>query len=585
MFLKYLRKYWLQIAALLVGLGLQVWSSLALPEYMANIINNGIMNGQKDAIWQEGVRMLGVAAVGGVGMVIAGFFASYIGSNLAKNLRDDVFAKVLSFGINEIDNFSTASLITRTTNDITQIQQVTIMTLRMILQAPLMAVGAIFQAFRTAPSMSWIMWLAVAALLVCIIAAMVIALPKFKLTQKATDKLNQLARENLTGLRVIRAFNGEKREEKRFNGANQELAGLNFFTGITMGTVFPIVSIIMKLVPLLIVWVGAHRIIESGLMIGDMLAFMQYAMQVIMSFMFLSFGFIMVPRGVVSWKRLAEVLGTNSKVKFVKSSVKTAENLETTAPLLQFSNVSYAYNGAEEMAISKITFELAAGETLAIIGGTGAGKTTILNLIMRFFDATEGEVLLSGASVKNLSESDLSDKIGFVPQKNLLFAGTVRENMKLGNDKITDAEIKKALANSMSDDFLKEKEGLETPVAQNGANFSGGQKQRLCIARALAKNPELLIFDDSFSALDLKTDAAVRENLGKHYKNLAKIIVAQRVNTIKHADKIMVIDGGKVVGFGEHFSLLKSNATYREITRSQFSEDEYAEEIRKAHNA
>jgi len=567
MFFKYLWRHWWRIIFLFAGLTLQVWAALELPTYMAQIVNNGIIGGDKSAIWNNGSVMLIVAGLGGVGMVVAGWFSASIGSRIAREMRNDIFKQVLSFSIGQIDDFHTASLITRTTNDITQIQTVLIMFLRMSCQAPLMAIGAIIQAFRTAPNMTWIMALSVVALLVIITTAMVLVLPKFKAMQKAIDRLNQLARENLTGLRVVRAFNNEKYEEKRFDGANQELARINFFTSVVMGSAIPLVSLVMNLTTLAIVWIGAHQIIESGLEIGNMMAFLQYALQVIFAFMFLAFAFVMVPRGVVSWKRIKEVL-------VVKPLVVTGRKVvDGGDKVLEFDDISFSYgaldgNKTEGLAVAGVSFDLKRGETLAILGGTGSGKTTLVNLMAGFFSPSRGEISVGG-------------KIGLIPQKNLLFKASVAENLRLGNKEINNEIMEKSLKNAMAWDFLKDKGGLKTEVSQNGANFSGGQKQRLCIARALASNSDILIFDDSFSALDLKTDSLVRGNLAKNYSGVSKVIIAQRISTIKDADKIMVLDGGRVVGFGKHNELLKNNKTYLEIAKSQLSEDEFEAEIRR----
>lgn len=563
MFFKYLKRHWWRILLLFAGLGLQVWAALELPKYMADIINNGIVGGDKSLIWQTGLQMLGVAGIGGIGMVTAGWFSASVGSKITAEMRADIFKQILSFSISDIDNFSTASLITRTTNDIRQIQDVLVMFLRMSCQAPLMAVGAIFQAFRTAPNMTWVMALAIGVLLAVLITAMVIALPSFNRIQKSVDRINQLARENLTGLRVIRAFNNERNEEKRFDDASKKWGKITFFTSVVMGSAFPLVEFVMSLTSLGIVWIGVHQVVESGLEIGNMMAFLQYALQVIFAFIFLTMGFVFVPRGIVSWKRIKEVLATKpSKIKN-RAGITGGSN-----EVLAFDKVSFAYGQAEGNAISEVDFEVKRGETLAILGGTGSGKTTLVNLMAGFFSPTSGRVLIGG-------------KIGLIPQNNLLFKGTVRENIKLGNDEVDDKIIEKSLKNAAAWDFLHEKDGLKTDVAQNGANFSGGQRQRLCIARALAANPDILIFDDSFSALDLKTDALVRANLAKNYDDVAQVIVAQRISTIKEAEKIMVLDQGRIVGFGTHKELLKKNETYREIAKSQLSEEEYKAEMER----
>lgn len=566
--INYFLRHWWRVLILFAGLVLQVWSSLELPTYMADIVNSGIVGGNQDMVWDIGLKMLVVAGVGGVGMVMAGYMSSKVSALISAQMREDIFRQVLNFSTTDIDSFSTASLITRTTNDVTQISGSMVMLLRMSCQAPIMAIGAIVKAFQVAPDMTWIMAVAVISLLVIVFTAMFIALPKFKIMQVALDRLNQLARENLTGLRVIRAFNSEKREEKRFDKANEHFAGIGFFASAVMSTAFPLVSLVMNLTTLGVVWFGAHQIAESGLEIGNMMAFLQYAMQVIMAFMFLAMAFVMLPRAIVSWKRIREVLRT--KPTEVTHRVITDSPASVKTPILEVEDISYRYGEAEEHAVSNISFTLSAGEKLAILGGTGSGKTTIVNLVSGFLDACHGEITLRG-------------KLGLIPQRNLLFKGTVRENLKMGS-KISDVDLMDAVNNACAADFLEE-EGLKTEVAQNGSNFSGGQRQRLCIARALSHKPDLLIFDDSFSALDLKTDAKLRTNLEKHYSKVAQIIVAQRISTIKTADKIMVLDSGKIVGFGTHAELLNENKTYQEIAESQMSEKEYKDEIKVAKQA
>ncbi|MCL2038706.1 ABC transporter ATP-binding protein/permease [Candidatus Saccharibacteria bacterium] len=568
--IRYFLRHWWRLIFLFAGLILQVWASLELPSYMADIINRGIVAGDQSIIWQIGYRMLLVAAIGGVGMVISGFMSSKIAALISAQIRQDIFTKVLELSITDVESFSTASLITRTTNDVSQISSSLVMLLRLSLQAPIMAVGAILMALQTAPSITWIMALSVASLLVIIISAMLIVLPKFKIMQTALDRLNQIARENLTGLRVIRAFNSERREEQRFEKANQHFAGIGFFTAAVMSTTFPLVWLVMSLTSLAIVWFGSHQIAASNLEIGNMMAFLQYAMQVILAFMFLSMAFVILPRAIVSWKRIREVLDRQPQAR--STSTRT-EGWAHAAPLLQVHDVSYRYGTAEESTIKNVSFDLQAGQTLAILGGTGSGKTTLINLIAGLQEACQGQITLRGT-------------LGLIPQKNLLFKGTVRENLKLGA-KLSDAQLSRALQNACAADFLElsladPAPALKTEIAQNGTNFSGGQRQRLCIARALARDPDLLIFDDSFSALDLKTDALLRANLKKHYHNTAQIIVAQRISTIKTADQILVLDAGRVVGFGTHAELLRSNQTYQEIAASQMSEAEYAAERKAA---
>jgi ATP-binding cassette subfamily B protein len=573
-------RYWWQIVVLFAGLGVQVWSSLQLPDMMSQIVNDGIVGGDQDFIITQGLLMLLVTLAGGVGMVLAGYFAARVGADLARQLREDVFTKVMSFSINEIDKFSTSSLITRTTNDVTQIQMVTTMVLRMSCQAPIMGVGAIVKALGTAPGMSWIIMLAVAALLVVIVTVFTMALPKFKILQKLVDKLNLVTRENLTGLRVVRAFNNEHHEEKKFDDANVELTKVNLFINRVMVVMFPFVQLILNFTTLLVIWVGASYIDSGAIEIGNMMAFMQYAMQVMMSFMFLTMAFIMVPRAVVSWKRITEVVDTPLSIKPAKKPKKAKNSLRGT---VEFKNVSFAYEGADEPVLKGISFVARAGQTTAFIGSTGSGKSTLINLVPRFYDVTQGRVLVDGVDVRDYDQKDLMSKIGYVPQKGVLFSGTVESNIAFGAADIGGKQVHKAAKIAQAYDFVEKLDGkFGAHIAQGGSNVSGGQKQRLSIARAVAKDPEIYIFDDSFSALDFKTDLALRSALKPVTKSSAVLVVAQRVGTIKHADQIVVLDKGKVVGVGTHQNLIKNCEVYKEIAASQLSEDELNTELQLA---
>jgi ATP-binding cassette subfamily B protein len=579
-FLKYLKPYWWMILLLFAGLSLQVWSALQLPDIMAQIVNNGIVAQDLNYIEYRGLMMLGVALVGGVGMIIAGFFASRIGTGFSRDIRNTLFKKILSFSISEIDKFSTASLINRTTNDIQQIQQTLVMVLRMSLQAPLMAAGAIFKAFETAPSMAWIIALSIAVLLAIFVTVMFIALPKFNIIQKLNDRLNRVTRENLTGLRVVRAFNNEKYEERKFQVANDEVTRVNLFVSRVMSVTMPFVQLIFNCTTLLIIWVGAHAIEEGAIEIGNMMAFMQYAIQVIMSFMFLTMAFIIAPRAVVSWKRLREVLDTKLSIKPAKHPQKPSQQIRGQ---VEFKNVSFKYHGADKPVLKNISFKTESGTTTALIGSTGSGKSTLINLIPRFYDVTAGEVLVDGIDVKNYADNDLMDKLGYVPQKGVLFSGTVASNIAFGMAKPNQKQIAQAAEVAQAADFIKKLDKqFDAPIAQGGSNVSGGQKQRLSIARAIARDPEIYIFDDSFSALDFKTDLKLREALKKVTKDSAVIIVAQRIGTIKHADQIIVLDEGQVVGRGTHYELLETCPVYREIARSQFSDSELKAELKTA---
>ena len=568
--LKIFLSYWWQIIFLLIGLCLQVFSNLSLPDMMSDIINNGIGRGDIGYIWGAGLKMLGFVAIGIVGMVVSSFFAARIAAGFAAKLRRAVFEQILKFSIKEIDEYSTASLITRTTNDVMTLQQTMVMALRMAFQAPLMAAGAVIMALATAPNMAWIIGMMALVLVVVIIAIVMIGLPKFRLTQQLTDKLNQVARENLTGLRVVRAFNNEKYEEQKFQRTNDAVARVTLFTSRLMATMMPIVQFAISGSSLLIVWVGASLVDQSVTGIGEIVAFMQYATQVMMSFMFLAMAFVVIPRALVSGRRVNEVLETKSSIRFKRSTDNKADDRG-----VEFHNVSFSYKQAEKPVLKGVSFRAAKGETTAIIGSTGSGKSTIVNLIARFYDVTGGKVTLDGVDVRDFTKDDLMTKLGVVPQKAVLFSGTIESNIKYGATNISDQQMKKAAKAACAAEFIEKLEKkYKSPVSQGGTNFSGGQKQRLSIARAIAKSPEVYIFDDSFSALDYKTDRQVRANLKPLAEHAAVIIVAQRVGTIKNADQIIVLDKGKIVGKGKHDELLENCEVYKEIALSQLSKEE-----------
>lgn len=568
--LKIFLSYWWQIIFLLIGLCLQVFSNLSLPDMMSDIINNGIGRGDIGYIWGAGLKMLGFVAIGIVGMVVSSFFAARIAAGFAAKLRRAVFEQILKFSIKEIDEYSTASLITRTTNDVMTLQQTMVMALRMAFQAPLMAAGAVIMALATAPNMAWIIGMMALVLVVVIITIVMIGLPKFRLTQQLTDKLNQVARENLTGLRVVRAFNNEKYEEQKFQRTNDAVARVTLFTSRLMATMMPIVQFAISGSSLLIVWVGASLVDQSVTGIGEIVAFMQYATQVMMSFMFLAMAFVVIPRALVSGRRVNEVLETKSSIRFKRSTDNKADDRG-----VEFHNVSFSYKQAEKPVLKGVSFRAAKGETTAIIGSTGSGKSTIVNLIARFYDVTGGKVTLDGVDVRDFTKDDLMTKLGVVPQKAVLFSGTIESNIKYGATNISDQQMKKAAKAACAAEFIEKLEKkYKSPVSQGGTNFSGGQKQRLSIARAIAKSPEVYIFDDSFSALDYKTDRQVRANLKPLVEHAAVIIVAQRVGTIKNADQIIVLDKGKIVGKGKHDELLENCEVYKEIALSQLSKEE-----------
>ncbi len=560
----------------------QVLCELELPEYMAKIVEY-IVNGsmglnslEVSEAWRLGLQMLGFVAIAAAISIITGYLASKIAAGLAKRLRKCVFEKVGTFSMAEINKFSTASLITRSTNDVTQVQQVITMALKLFMFAPVMAIAALIKIINLNVTLTWTTFAFIAIMFIFLGCLMLLIFKKFGLLQKQTDDLNSVARENLTGLKVVRANNAEQLQEEKFNKANNSLTNTNLSVNKVTGFMMPGLTLIMSCLQLAIYWIGALIIKDSSaaLTYSGVTEFAQYAIQVLMSFMFVSTLFIIIPRGSVSAKRICEVLDTNPSI--VNGTLIPDTDV---VGVVEFKNVFFKYPGAEEYVLEDVSFTAQRGQTVAFIGSTGSGKSTLINLVTRFYDATEGEILLDGVNVKDYKFKALNDKIGYIPQKSILFSGTIAENLRYGKPEATDEEIAKALKVAQADDFVDSLKGkVDFYVAQGGKNLSGGQQQRLSIARALIKNPEVLIFDDSFSALDYKTDRALRQSLAQDYSGTTKLIVAQRIGTILDADQIIVLDEGKVVGKGTHKELMKSCKVYQEIAYSQLSKEELENE-------
>lgn len=531
---------------------------------------------QMEYILMSGVKMLGLAFLAMAAAIAVTFLSARVAAVLGRNLRNSIYRKVISFSGRELNQFSTASLITRSTNDVQQVQMLFTLLFRIVLYAPILGIGGVYKVFQTDASMTWILALAVVVIMLFVVLLFRIAMPKFTRLQFLIDELNLVSREILTGVPVVRAFSREKHEEERFEEANARLTKTNLFVNRCMTFMMPVMMLLMNGVTVLIVWNGAHAVNEGSMQVGNMMAFMQYAMQIIMAFLMITMMSIMIPRANVAAKRINEVMETQVSIQDSQEAEAVQEDKKGQ---IVFDHVSFAYPGADEKTLHDIDFTARKGETVAFIGSTGSGKSTLVNLIPRFFDVTEGRILVDGVDIRNLKLHDLRERIGYVPQKAVLFSGTIDSNIRYGKEEATEAEVKKAAQIAQAWEFIEEKEdGVDSAIAQGGTNVSGGQKQRLSIARAIAKEPEIYIFDDSFSALDYKTDVVLRRALKKETKDATTLIVAQRISTILHADKILVLDEGRVVGQGTHRELLNSCEVYRQIAMSQLSEEELANE-------
>ena len=573
---KYMKPYFWQCLVLVLAVGLQVFGTLMLPTMMADIVNNGINNNDTDYIFRTGIFMFLVTVVSALGTLVSSYFSTKVSAGISRDMKRDLFAKVLSFSITETEQSSTASLVTRTTNDVLQVQQTMVMCLSMLVRAPLMAVGAVVQAFVVAPDMTWIIALAIGILLIFSVVIIGSVMPKFAIFQKMMDRINLLTRENLTGVRVIRALNKEDYEEKKFKKANEELTKTDLSIVRIMQLQTPIMMLVFNMTSLFAIWVGVSRLSLDMSYLGKMIAFMQYATQVIMSFLFLTMLFVLIPRANVSANRINEVLVTKSKIVFPEKTL----DMPKSKASVEFRNVGFGYKTTDGKILENINFIAEAGKTTAFIGSTGSGKSTLINLVPRFYDATEGQILINGVEIQNYSEADLINRIGLIPQKGYLFGGTVRSNILFGVENGSDEQMKKAAEVAQAAEFIeKMPKKYDTEISEGGTNVSGGQRQRLSIARAVAKNPEIYVFDDAFSALDMKTDRNLRKALKKITEDSVVLVVAQRINTIRDAEQIIVLEQGRIVGRGTHYELLKNCRVYLEIAKSQFSEKELEAEL------
>jgi ATP-binding cassette, subfamily B, multidrug efflux pump len=570
---RFLKPYTVPICIVLAMVFLQTLSDLYLPTLMSDIVNQGIMVGDTDYILKTGGRMMIFVGGSVLSAIIASYFSSKAAMGFGRDIRKSLFTKVESFSLNEFDKIGTATLITRTTNDVTQVQNVTIMILRMMVSAPMMAVGGLILALQKDKPLTLVLAVAIPVLVGTIALLATRVMPLFTAMQKKIDRINLVLRENLTGIRVVRAFNRIDHEKLRFEGANEDLTQTYIKVNRIMAFMFPAMMLIMNITTLAILWFGGIRIDEGSMNIGNLIAFMQYAMQIMFSFLMFTMMFIMVPRAQAAAVRINEVLAVDPEIVDPKAPVKSG----AAKGLVEFKNVSFRYHGAEQCAICDINFTARPGEVTAIIGGTGSGKSTLVNLIPRFYDVEGGEVLVDGINVKDMTQKELRSKIGFVPQKSILFSGSIAENIRFGKEEATEDEVAEAAATAQATEFITEMEdGYGHTIAEGGTNVSGGQKQRLSIARALAMKPEIYIFDDSFSALDFKTDAKLRAALRKQTDDATVFIISQRVSTVMDSDRIIVMDEGIISGMGTHKELMKTCDVYREIVASQLSEEESA---------
>jgi len=571
-FFQYFKPYLLFIAmsvALLFG---QATCDLSLPDFMSDIVNKGITTGNTSYIIKIGFQMLGIAFISACCTILVGLIAARIAAGVSRNLRQDIFAKVESFSNAEMEKYSTSSLITRTTNDITQIQQLIVMVIRIVFYAPIMGVGGVIHALDKDKSMSWIIALSVGLLLVVVFSMLAVVLPSFQFVQKLIDRLNLVVRESLEGTLVIRAFNTQRFEEKRFEKVNTRLTETNLFVNRVTSGMMPAMMLIMNLTNLLIIWVGSKAVSSFRMEVGDMMAYMQYVMQIIMAFLMMTMMFIMIPRAIVSIRRVVEVLQTEPSIGDPEAE---AELPKEPKGVVEYRGVSFRYPDADEDVLHNITFTALPGHTTAFIGATGSGKSTLVNLLPRFYDVTQGEILIDGLNIKAWPLHKLRDIIGFVPQKGILFSGTIESNLMYGDRTAGREQVEEAASTAQAMEFINSKpEGFETSIAQGGGNVSGGQKQRLSIARALVKRAPVNVFDDSFSALDFKTDAKLRAALHEKTGDSTIFLVAQRISTIMNADQIIVLEHGKIAGKGTHRELMKTCDVYREIALSQLSEEE-----------